>query len=108
MNLFFFFILITLFIVCILLDRLFEKRIRISLFPLIFVSFVSNAVLGVNYISALNTTQDGIAINNQIAYWIIGEDGWTLSLFRNYFAVSLIISLFLLYVYFYHKRRLPR
>ncbi|MFC4775251.1 hypothetical protein ACFO9Q_00450 [Paenibacillus sp. GCM10023252] len=37
-----------------------------------------------NYLSSLSPDlQDGIGISNKVAYWIIGEDGWSVARFRS-------------------------
>lgn len=42
---------------------------------------------------------DGIGISNSVAYWIIGEDGWTADKFRNAFENAIYFALFLIFAY---------
>ncbi len=42
---------------------------------------------------------DGIGIANPVAYWIIGEDRWSVELFRTRFEQSIIVSLCLIILY---------
>jgi len=75
-----------------------------SLLPLLLLSVIVSIALGSNYISSLSANNDGIAINNMLAYWIIGEGGWTITEFRNYFLISVIISLSLPCVYIFQRK----
>lgn len=53
-----------------------------------------------NYVAAvIPGFKDGIGIHNFLAYWIIGEDNWSIGLFNNYFEYSLAVSISLLIVY---------
>lgn len=71
-----------------------------ELLPLIFISVISIICLGVNYVaSAIPSLNDGICIDNFLAYWIIGEDNWSVSLFKRYFNNSIYVALFLILLY---------
>lgn len=73
-----------------------DFRFSEALLPLILINLVVTIALGVN---AVAPSYDGISINNFIAYWVIGEDGWSRELFYNYFGDSLISDLFLIFTY---------
>ncbi|WP_459930393.1 hypothetical protein [Desulfosporosinus burensis] len=70
------------------------------LLPLIILSVIASLSLGTNYTAAaIPSLNDGIGIHNFLAYWIIGEDNWSIALFKNYFEYSLVVSIILLIVY---------
>lgn len=69
-----------------------EFRLSKSLIPLILITLISTICLGVNYVaSAVSSLNDEIAIHNFLAYWIIGEDNWSVQLFKDYFDGSIYI-----------------
>lgn len=71
-----------------------------TLLPLVIFSVIVSLGLGINYVaSAIPILNDGIGIHNFLAYWIIGEDNWSVGLFKNYFNYSLIVSILVLLVY---------
>lgn len=71
-----------------------------SLLPLVIFGVIVSLSLGINYVaSAIPSINDGIAIHNFLAFWIIGEDNWNINLFKSYFEYSLGISIILLIVY---------
>jgi hypothetical protein len=49
--------------------------------------------------SLIPEVNDGIGISNTIAYWIIGEGGWSHQLFESAFNYATYISLFLILIY---------
>lgn len=64
------------------------------------LSILGVASLGQNYTQSLiPEATDGLGISNKIAYWIIGEDGWSQEVFKNMFEISLIVSLILIVTY---------
>jgi hypothetical protein len=64
------------------------------------LSFLVTISLAQNYTQSLiPEANDGIGISNKIAYWIIGEDGWSHGLFENVFNYSMYTSLFMLLIY---------
>lgn len=74
----------------------FSKGIGIA----IALSILGAGSLGQNYTQSLiPEANDGLGISNAIAYWIIGEDGWSQEMFRNAFELSLYISLILIVIY---------
>lgn len=73
-----------------------DFRFSEALLPLILINLVVTIALGVN---AIGHGYDGIAINNFLAYSVIGEDGWSRELFFNYFEESLNTDLFLIITY---------
>lgn len=81
--------------------RLKEKfRLFKALLPLVIFSVIVSLSLGINYVaSAIPSINDGIAIHSSLAYWIIGEDSWSVTLFKNYFDYSIWISVILLALY---------
>ena len=85
-----------------ILSKKLKEKLRFSkeLIPLIFINLLSSVSLGVNYIaSAVPSLNDGIGIHNFLAYWIIGEDNWSIGLFKTYFDYSVCIGLFLILLY---------
>lgn len=67
---------------------------------LLFASVLSTVCLAQNYTESLiPAANDGIAISNSLAYWIIGEDRWSRELFKSYFDGSVYVSLLLLLLY---------
>ncbi|MFC4098914.1 hypothetical protein [Paenibacillus xanthanilyticus] len=60
------------------------------------------AVIGLaqNYTQSLiPEANDGIGISNPVAYWIIGEDGWSRSLFHAAFRMSIYWTVALIALY---------
>ena len=85
-----------------LLKRNYGKEFTISksLIPLILICFISTICLGVNYVaSAVPSLNDGIGIHNFISRWIIGENNWSVQLFKTYFNLSVYVSLFITLIY---------
>lgn len=77
-----------------------EFMISKSLIPLILICVISSMCLGVNFVaSAVPSLNDGISVHNFLAGWIIGEDNWSIQLFKNYFDISVYVSLFLTFIY---------
>ncbi|KGK86818.1 hypothetical protein DP73_15420 [Desulfosporosinus sp. HMP52] len=77
-----------------------EFRLFKALLPLVILSLIVSLSLGVNYVaSAIPSINDGISIHTSLAHWIIGEDSWSINLFKNYFDYSIWISLILLALY---------
>ncbi|MCM0647394.1 hypothetical protein NBE98_03260 [Clostridium swellfunianum] len=71
-----------------------------SLIPLILICLISTMCLGINYVaSAVPSLNDGIGIHNFWAGLIIGEDSWSVQLFKTYFNLSVYASLFLTFIY---------
>jgi hypothetical protein len=64
------------------------------------LSILAVISLAQNYThSLIPGANDGIGISNRLAYWIIGEDGWSQEEFKNSFERSTYISLFLIAAY---------
>lgn len=64
------------------------------------LSLLAAVCLAQNYTQSLiPEVNDGIGISNQVAYWIIGEDGWTKEMFRKSFEQSVYFTLLLLVAY---------
>ena len=64
------------------------------------LSIMATISLGQNYTQSLiPEANDGLGISNKLAYWIIGEDGWSPQVFRNVFNFSLYVSLILILAY---------
>jgi len=85
-----------------MLSRKLREKFRFSkeLIPLIFINLLSSLSLGVNYVaSAVPSLNDGIGIHSFLSYWIIGEDNWSINLFKSYFDYSVYIGLFLILLY---------
>ncbi|KIL35190.1 hypothetical protein SD71_15435 [Cohnella kolymensis] len=62
-------------------------------------SIVSALCLAQNYTQSLiPEANDGIEISNRIAYWIIGDDGWSTDRFKKSFDQSIYFTLFLIVV----------
>lgn len=95
-------VLILWFIYVLVLQKKLGYKFMLSkeLLPLIFISFISIVCLGVNYVvSAIPRLNDGIGMANSLAYWIIGEDNWSVGLFKRYFDSSVYVGLFLILLY---------
>lgn len=66
----------------------------------IFLSIVAVVCLAQNYTQSLiPEVNDGIAISNQVAYSIIGGDGWSQDKFRDVFVKSIYFTLILIVAY---------
>jgi hypothetical protein len=64
------------------------------------LSLLAVACLAQNYThSLIPEANDGIGISNQVAYWIIGEDGWSQAKFRESFERSVYFTFLLLAAY---------
>lgn len=68
--------------------------IAIALSILIVISLAQNYTQ-----SLIPEANDGIGISNQLAYWIIGENGWSQDMFKNMFEKSIYFSLILIVAY---------
>lgn len=72
---------------------------RILLLSLIF-SVLATACLGQNYTQSLIPgIHDGISVSNSLAFFIMGDDGWSNEKFRSYFDGFLTASLILMALY---------
>ena len=77
-----------------------QFRLSKELVPLIFISLISTVCLGVNYAAAaVPSLNDGIGIHSFVASWMIGDDGWSVALFKKYFDSSAAIALLLVALY---------
>lgn len=99
------FIIITIFI-WVLYTFIMKKKKKESfrfykaLLPMVIFSAIIVADLGINYAaSAIPNINDGIGIHTFWAYWIIGDDSWSIPLFKSYFDKGSIVSIVLLLVY---------
>jgi hypothetical protein len=64
------------------------------------LAIVSGVSLAQNYThSLIPEANDGISISNQVAYWIIGEDGWSQESFKNIYEKSVYLTLLLIAAY---------
>jgi hypothetical protein len=64
------------------------------------LSILAAVCLAQNYtVSLIPEANDGIGISNPVAYWIIGEDGWSQEKFRQSFERSVYFTLLLMLVY---------
>jgi len=71
-----------------------------ALLPLVIFSVIVSLSLGINYVaSSIPNINDGIAIHSSLAYWIIGEDKWSINLFKQFFDYSIWTSVILLALY---------
>src|SRR5690606_11970247 len=64
-----------------------------------------------NYLWNISGIEDGLSISNKISYLIIGEDGWTIELFRSSYEISfwtsvgiLILGTFLFFIEWNKKK----
>ena len=86
----------------IVMQRRLQEKFRLfkALIPLILLSLLISISLGINYVaSAIPSINDGIGIHNFLASWIIGEDQWSIGLFKSYFDYSIIINIILITAY---------
>lgn len=66
----------------------------------IVLSIVAVVCLAQNYTQSLiPEANDGIGISNQVAYSIIGEDGWSQDKFRDIFEKSIYLTFILIVAY---------
>lgn len=96
------FLCLVIIILSILSFRKFSIQNPISKGIALAISFTIVAVvcLAQNYTQSLiATANDGFGISNQVAYWIIGEHGWSLEKFYNVFESSIYVSLSLIIAY---------
>lgn len=95
------FVAVVLVIFLILLVKSYRQNNKVSnsILGLLMLSIIISIALGINYVVALVGGQDGIAIENKIAYLIIGENRWSVELFRLYFHTSLISNVILFITY---------
>lgn len=64
------------------------------------LSFLAAISLAQNYTQSLiPEVNDGIGISNKMAFWIIGEDGWSQEMFKYIYEQSIHISLILIASY---------
>jgi hypothetical protein len=64
------------------------------------LAMISGVSLAQNYThSLIPEANDGISISNQVAYWIIGEGGWSQESFKNTFEQSVYLTLLLIAAY---------
>jgi len=88
------------FVIC--LRRRMSDRFRFSnaLLPLVLTSYLVAFDLGTNYVAgAIPVLNDGIGLHSKFAYYIIGEDGWSLELFKRIYDYSFTISIILTLLY---------
>lgn len=71
---------------------------KIILFVCLF-SIYSSISLFDNYVSTTFEEQDGISISNTLSYLYIGEDGWSVELFRRIYDQALLVTGILIFVY---------
>lgn len=72
---------------------------RIMLVVMIF-SVLVTACLGQNYShSLIPGIHDGISVSNKIAFFIMGDDGWSHEKFKKFFDGSIIASLLSIVLY---------
>jgi len=66
----------------------------------ILLSIVAVICLAQNYTQSLiPEANDGIGVSNQVAYWIVGEDGWSIESFRHLFMNSIYFTLVIVLSY---------
>ncbi|MCL6571378.1 MAG: hypothetical protein K6T88_06780 [Bacillus sp. (in: Bacteria)] len=64
------------------------------------LSIIVAISLSQNYTQSLiPEANDGVGLSNKIAYWIIGEQGWSIDRFKTFFENSTYLALFLTLVY---------
>jgi hypothetical protein len=88
--------------ICFNVKQKLREKFRFSkeLIPLIFINLLLSLSLGVNYVaSAVPSFNDGIGIHSFLSYLVIGEDNWSINLFKSYFDYSVYIGLFLILLY---------
>ncbi|MDO6355761.1 hypothetical protein Q3V94_11915 [Caloramator sp. CAR-1] len=77
-----------------------EFRFSESLIPLILLCIIAAICLGVNFVAAaIPSLNDGIAIHSFLARLIIGDDRWSVQLFKAYFDGAVYVSIFWILVY---------
>jgi len=77
-----------------------QFRFSEALLPLVLVSYLVTIDLGINYVAgAIPKLNDGIGLHSKFAFFIIGEDGWSLELFKKIYDISLNISIVLTLIF---------
>jgi len=72
-----------------------RKRISFSrvISPLFFIAMLFTVDLSVNYSLCSNSLfNDGITIHGVLSYLVVGNDNWSMELFRTYYHISFIIT----------------
>jgi len=64
------------------------------------ISALATVCLAQNYTQSLiPEANDGLGVSNAVAYWIIGEDGWSKEKFKAYFENSAYLTFLLILAY---------
>jgi uncharacterized membrane protein len=64
------------------------------------ITVVAAVCLAENYATSLiPEANDGIGLSNPMAYWIIGEDGWSRESFKAWYVKSVYLTLLLIVAY---------
>lgn len=94
------------------LKKRLSGRFRFSeaLLPLVLVSYLVTIDLGINYVTgAIPKLNDGIGLHSRFAFFIIGEDGWSLELFKKIydilFTISIVLTLLFILLLLLNRRR---
>lgn len=71
-----------------------DRPFRFSANLLVPIGFALLATVALleNYVTAAYTMQDGISVSNPLAYWMLGDDGWSLERFRQAVHASLAVT----------------
>jgi len=72
------------------------KRITYAILLLIVLTqllLVVNIALAQNYSASLADSNDGIGISNGLAYFLIGEDNWSVAMFKRHYTISTWLTL---------------
>lgn len=89
-------------ILTLVLKKRLSARFRLfdALLPLVLVSYLVTIDLGINYVAgAIPKLNDGIGLHSRFAFFIIGEDGWSLELFKKIYDISFTISIILTLIF---------
>lgn len=95
-------VLITWIILTLVLKQRSNTQFRFSeaLLPLVLVSYLVTIDLGINYVAgAIPKLNDGIGLHSKFAFFIIGEDRWSLELFKKIYDISFNISIVLTLIF---------
>lgn len=88
-------------IIALFLKRIKGNRFKYTdaLLSLVLVSYLITIDLGINYVAgAIPDINDGIGLHSRFAFYIIGEDGWSIDLFKKIYDVSFTISILLTFI----------
>lgn len=80
-----------------------KRKMKMSqaVIPMLAFAILSSIALGQNYtVSLIPEVNDGIAISNFLAAFLLPEEGWTIEMFLTKYELYMGISILLILLYF--------